>query len=77
MIVERGAVASRYGYDEDALHRRIQASSFIPCSYSAMQRQLSKIPPQSTGNIIYVRDFEFAQDKLRTAPSFRFAGVQI
>jgi FkbM family methyltransferase len=77
MIVERGAVASRYGYNEDALHERIRASSFIPCAYSAMRRQLSKIPPESTGNIIYVRNFEFAQDKLRTAPSFSFAGVQI
>ena len=77
MIVERGAVASRYGYDEDALHRRIQASPFIPCAYSAMTRQLSRIPAESKGNIIYVRDFEFVQEKLRSASSFRFAGLEI
>ena len=77
MIVERSAVASRYGYDEDELHRRIQASAFIPCAYSAMRRQLSKIRAESKGNIIYVRNFEFVQDKLRAAPSFRIAGQEI
>ena len=76
MIVERGAVSSRYGYDEDALHQRIQAS-FIPCAYSAMKRRLSRIPAESKGNIIYVRDMEFAQERLKTAAAFRFAGIEI
>ena len=77
MIVERGAVASRYGHDEDALHRHIQASSFIPCAYSAIKRELSKIPGDSKGNIIYVRDFDFVQNKLKAAAAFHFAGMAI
>jgi len=77
MIVERGAVEGRYGYDEDALHQRIRAAGFLPCAYSGMTRRLSKISPESKGNVIYVRDFEAAQERLQMARAFRFAGQEI
>jgi FkbM family methyltransferase len=77
MIVERAGNAVRYGYDESKLHERIRSAGFTPCGYSAMNRQLSKIGPESQGNIIYVRNFEDAQKRLRMAAPFRFAGREI
>lgn len=76
MIVERGAVTGRYTYDENELHRRIQAQ-FIPCAYSGMKRELSRIPSDANGNIIYVRDFQFVQEKVKGATSARFAGTAL
>jgi len=70
-------LATRYGYDEAALHRKIQALGFIPCFYVAMERRLVQVPPEAQGNIIYVRDFAFVQERLRTAAPFRFAGREI
>lgn len=72
MIVERTDMGNRYGYDEDTLHRGVQAMGFIPCSYSAMDRKLTKVSPSTRGNIIYVRDFDATQRRLREANAFKF-----
>lgn len=77
MIVERGDMAGRYGYDEDSLHRRIQALAFIPCAYSAMERRLTKVSADARGNIIYVRDFNAVQERVRKARAFEFQGSRI
>jgi FkbM family methyltransferase len=77
MILERGALGNRYGFDEDSLHQGIRELGFRPCAYSALDRALSSLPPDAHGNIIYVRNFDSAQERLRTAPKFRFAGFEI
>jgi len=77
MIIERSGIAQRYGYDEAALHRHIRAMSFAPCAYVPSSRTLHRIPEESLGNIIYIRNLDAAKDRLRAAPAFRFAGVAI
>ena len=77
MIVERTDMGNRYGYDEDALHRQIQKAGFIPCSYSAMERKLTKVSPDTRGNIIYVRNFDAAQKRVRDAKAFKFRMQEI
>ena len=77
MIVEHNDMGNRYGYDEDALHRRLQEVGFIPCSYSAMERKLTKVSPNTRGNIIYVRDFDAVQERVRKASPFHFRGISI
>jgi FkbM family methyltransferase len=77
MIIERTGNATRYGFDEDALHRQIQALGFIPCAYAPFPRELRQIPPDSKGNVIYVKDIETARQRLRQAAPFDFAGIRI
>lgn len=77
MIVERGAVGDRYGFDENALHDFIRKAGFRPCAYVAMERNLSEVSSDALGNIIYVRDLKTVQDRVRSATAFQFAGVQI
>jgi FkbM family methyltransferase len=77
MIVERGGMGVRYGHDEAALHQRIRASGFVPCSYSALTRTLSTVPPEAQGNIIYLRNIERAQKRLTEARAFTFSGRSI
>ena len=72
MIVERTDMGNRYGYDEGTLHTRIQSLGFIPCSYTAMERKLSKVSADTRGNIIYVRDFDAVQKRVREAAAFKF-----
>lgn len=77
MIVERTDMGNRYGYDEAALHRQIQQAGFIPCSYSAMERKLTKVSPDTRGNIIYVRDFNAVQERVRKADAFKFGRHEV
>jgi FkbM family methyltransferase len=77
MIVERGALGARYGYDEVKLHAHIRQSGFTPCAYSALSRTITQVSNEAEGNIIYVRDMAKAQERVRTARGFRFAGREI
>lgn len=77
MIVERNGLATRYGFDEAGLHGKIRSLGFVPCAYSAIDRRLTRVDAEVQGNIIYVRDFSLVQDRLKTAPPFRFKGRQI
>ena len=77
LIVERAGNAERYNRDERDLHDLIQSMSFTPCSYSPADRSLNRDGLVADGDVIYVRDFETAQQKLREAQSFHFAGLTI
>ena len=77
MIVEKGGLGARYGYDEEPMHARIQRAGFIPCTYEGLTRTLARSPSDVRGNIIYVRDLEKVQGRLRSAPAFRFDGQSI
>ena len=77
MIIERNALGERYGFDESALHARIRSHGFMPCAYLPMERLLRRIENEAKGNIIYVRDFETVQKRLREARAFQFGGRSI
>lgn len=74
MIVERNGMGNRYGYNESALHQRLQAAGFIPCSYTAINRALTRVSNDAQGNIIYVRNREETETRIKRAPRFRFKG---
>jgi FkbM family methyltransferase len=70
IIVERNNLGSRYGFDEEPLHRRIQQCGFISCNYEPFKRRLFEVENSVCGNIIYVRDLAGANERLRTAKPF-------
>jgi len=77
MIVERAGNASRYGFDEAALHRDIAAKGFQACRYLPLERRLEKLDRDVMGNIIYVKDFDSVQAILRRAEPFTHRGCRI
>jgi FkbM family methyltransferase len=77
LIIERAGNGARYGYDEAALHREIQARSFIPCAYRVSERSLTRLSPDAPGNIIYVRDMARAEKRLRSAKPFVLANASV
>ena len=72
IIIERSGIAGRYGGDEADLHARIRRNSFEPCAYLPLERKLIRLSPDTLGNIIYVRNFDVVQQRLRAAPPYRF-----
>ena len=77
LIVERVGNADQFGGDETALHKNIRSQSFVPCTYDPLKRSLVQIPEESFGNIIYIRDMASANEKLRQAKPYQFAGRSI
>lgn len=77
MIVERSGISSRYGFDEEPLHRQFRELGFTPCTYDGLTRELQTLPPQAQGNIIYVRDVASAQALVRKAPTISYGKFQL
>jgi FkbM family methyltransferase len=72
MVIERSGLGARYGYDEAALHADIRQLGFVPCAYAPMKRALLRIADDAVGNIIYVKDFDGAQKRLRESEPVQF-----
>jgi FkbM family methyltransferase len=77
ILIERVGNAGRFGQDESSLHHHLRSLSFVPCNYSPVSRKLRRIPDEAEGNIVYVRDLDKANERLRSAPAYRFAGQTI
>lgn len=77
LIVERSGIGQRYGYDERTLHEQIRAHGFVPCAYTPLQRDLRRIGNEDSGNIIYVRNFDETQKRLKEAEPVKFREFRI
>lgn len=85
VILELNGAGARYGWDEQALHRRLLAQGFTPCRYDPDARVLTPDAPAVgvesdllTGrNIIYVRDMAATAERLRRAAPFAVLGMTI
>lgn len=77
IIVERNGAGNRYGYDEAALHEEIRSYGFKPHGYAPFTRTLHPIGNNDVGNIIYIRDFAAASERLRSATTFEIGGLKV
>ena len=80
IIMEHDCSGNRYGYDEKKLHAQIRSAGFKSCRYEPFDRRLHPLQDDylnNSDNIIYIRDFESAADRLRTAPAFELGGLKI
>jgi FkbM family methyltransferase len=71
LIVELNGSGSRYGFDDQQTHRKLQRCGFIACSYDPISRLLAPQDRISNQNTIYVRDPDWVRYRLKTAQSFR------
>jgi FkbM family methyltransferase len=76
IIVERNGSGNRYGYDEGKLHQDFRGKGFIPCCYKPFERQMCRVENDFTGNIIYIRDLKFANERLQAAKAFELGGLK-
>lgn len=75
LIIERLGFGRRYGQSEEVLHERIRAFSFLPCHYRPEERHLGRSTPEAKGNVLYVRDFDAVQRRLREGARYEFRGL--
>jgi FkbM family methyltransferase len=77
LIVERNRPGNRYGFDEGKLHQQIRERGFKPYCYDAFKREVNLMSEQTTRTIIYLRDFEAACVRLKTAPAFHLDDLHV
>jgi FkbM family methyltransferase len=77
MIVERNDSGNRYGFDEKALHQQIRNQGFKAFRYNAFKRALDPIDDQSVGTIVYIRNFEAAIARLKSAEPFHLDDLHV
>lgn len=77
VIIERNNSGNRYGYDEAALHERIRSHGFSPFTYEPFARKLRPLGNDDLGNIIYIRNRNTADERLRTAPAFTLDNLKV
>jgi FkbM family methyltransferase len=78
IIIELNGSGKRYGYDDNDIHETLSSLGFKPCSYNPKERLLTGIDTFDTGgNTIYVRDLDFVQDRLASAPKVRILNSEI
>lgn len=79
VIMERNGQGAHYGFDEEALHKRMMDYGFKPFLYRPFERRLIGRNGHgvTSDNTLYVRDIDMTLQRLRTAPAFSIYGQEI
>jgi FkbM family methyltransferase len=71
VVMEIGALSTRYGFAESDVRSQMVSSGFVACSYSIETRLLRRQSDGFASNTIFVRDPDAMQQRLKSAPKFR------
>jgi FkbM family methyltransferase len=78
VIVELNGSGQRYGIDDEQIDRALRGFGLEPCGYDPFSRKLTRgVPPNASGNTLYVRFGAELQDRLRTAPPVDVFGRKV
>jgi len=77
IIIELNGSGSRYGYDESIIHDGLIKMGFSAFLYDPLSRTLTKVNEFGTHNTIYIRDLEFVQQRLKTAPKLKIFNTEM
>jgi len=81
VLLELAGVGPRYGYDEDKLHQRMLDYGYTACSYICKQRSLVRFDPalriDGSTNVLFVKDVDEAQRRVKAAAPFRVGAATL
>jgi FkbM family methyltransferase len=69
IIIELNGSGGRYGFDEKNIHHQIKEAGFSPFSYDPFSRSLTPMSNFGLLNTIYLREIDFVEERLKTAPN--------
>jgi FkbM family methyltransferase len=73
LLMELAGHGARYGRDEAALRASLIERGYGLCAYDGLRRKLHRLDPMASHasyNLLFVRDFDAAQQRLREAAPF-------
>lgn len=68
IIIEFNGLGYQYGYDEKKIQELLLEKGFAVYQYQPFERLLTKVNELGINNSIYIRNIEFVQQRLKTAP---------
>lgn len=70
VLMELNGSGDRYGFSDDEIHQKMLSFGFLPFRYDPWTRLLHQLNDRNrvSGNTLYLRDVEFVQGRLSTAP---------
>ena len=77
LLVELVGHGVKYGFDENALRRQLNDKGFQAYTYDPRRRELRYVGDDTTQNTLFIRDFDFVQDRIAGAIPFRLFGRDI
>ena len=76
IIIELGGAGKRYGYEENDIHITLLANGFKSHHYNPLTRELTVDDGQHLHSSLYIRDYAFVNQRLRSAPPVRIRKFQ-
>ena len=78
VIMELNGSGARYGFDESKILELMFDYGFKTYSYNPINRTLIKVDGKNlkSGNTLFIRDFSFVSERLKTAPMISISGRQ-
>jgi len=76
IIIEMMGLGAKYGFDESKIHGELLDLGFKPYVYNPKERELIEQTSSGVKNI-YIRDLEFAMERIESANPFRVFNVEI
>lgn len=70
IIIELNGSGSRYGFNEEEIHKLLLSYGFTPYIYNPYKRDLQTIDYFGTHNTIYIRDINFIKKRVTSSPAF-------
>lgn len=74
IIIELNGSGKRYGYDENLIHINLLNHGFKPYKYNPKTRKLLQIEQFGNHNTIYIKDFEFVMNRIKTSRKMSIGG---
>jgi FkbM family methyltransferase len=76
VIMELNGSGARYGYQESKIVDMMRDQGFVGYAYEPFTRSLERLAGKSreSGNTLFIRDFDYVADRLRTSRQFDIVG---
>ena len=68
IIIELNGSGQRYGFNEELIHMQLNEAGFYPFYYNPFKRLLTLLSTYGLHNTIYIRNKDYVEKRLQTAP---------
>lgn len=79
VIMELNGSGKRYGFDESRIVKKMRGFGFETCFYNPINRRINTLTHETLDcqNTLFIRDWDFVTDRLKSAPEILVHGVKL
>lgn len=75
VVIELNGSGQRYGFSDETIHDHLLSLGFAPYHYEPQTRELIALPAFGTHNTIYLRNQQWVQQRIWSAPKVRVGRI--